>query len=168
VHSDRFTEPPLLAQCDTEVVQRRSLPVLVTKLPEDVGCLVEHLQEEALQLADELLADIELSRAPTGKYVMKAMRLARLAKNHEAQEWLEYELNGVPNSPDGRRWMTTTRRWVKAEGSQGYWSSAAAIEAQVRAVEATMAGMGTTLISRDYAIPANRQRNDSLAASAVR
>ncbi|MEV6622453.1 hypothetical protein AB0M83_09440 [Amycolatopsis sp. NPDC051106] len=63
--------------------------------------------------------------------------------------------------------MTTTRRWVKAEGSQGYWSIAAAIEAQVRAVEATMAGMGTTPISRDYAIPANRQRNESLAASAI-
>ena len=121
-------------------------------------------QDEAMRLADELLTDIELSRASTGKYLMKATRLARLTKNDQAQEWLGYELAGVPNSPSGRTWMTKMRRWIDQEKGEGYWSSAPALEAHQRAIEATMAGMGTTPISGEMAIPANRERNQSLAS----
>lgn len=42
-------------------------------------------QAEALKLADELLADIELSRLSADKCLLKGTRLARLVLDEEAQ-----------------------------------------------------------------------------------
>lgn len=79
-------------------------------------------QEEALALAEALLTDVELSETSTAKRVLKAMRLARLMQDETAQEWLRFEINGVPNSAQGREWMTRVRRWTDREAQKGFWA----------------------------------------------
>jgi hypothetical protein len=86
-------------------------------------------QQEALKLAEGLLTDIELSETSTSKRVMKAVRLARLMRDDAAQEWLGFEINGLPGSDAGMRHMTRTRRWTNKEENKGWWAPAASIEA---------------------------------------
>jgi AbiTii len=49
---------------------------------------------QALVLAEELLADIELSRIPPQDMARKSYRLARLLDDQEAMAWLYHEVNG--------------------------------------------------------------------------
>jgi hypothetical protein len=54
-------------------------------------------REEALALAEELLADIELSRLPSAEVARKASRLARLVDDNDAMTWLRFEVAGYPS-----------------------------------------------------------------------
>jgi hypothetical protein len=49
---------------------------------------------EALGLADELLADIELGRLPPQDVARKTYRLARVLDDQDAMAWLHFEVNG--------------------------------------------------------------------------
>jgi AbiTii len=62
--------------------------------------------EEALTLAEELLADIELSRGTLTSIALKASRLARLLNDEDAQEIFQYEASGYPAEPtmSAERW----------------------------------------------------------------
>jgi hypothetical protein len=57
--------------------------------------------KEALELASELLADIELNRAPLASAALKASRLARLLNDFDAQEVFKHEASGYPSTPTG-------------------------------------------------------------------
>jgi hypothetical protein len=57
--------------------------------------------QEAVQLASEILADIELSRIPLVTICLKAARLARLLNDFDSQQIFGYEANGYPATPDG-------------------------------------------------------------------
>ncbi len=59
-------------------------------------------KEAALALADEVLADIELSRLPPVQVVRKASRLARLLNDEEAMTWLAYETTGYTLNEDNK------------------------------------------------------------------
>lgn len=50
--------------------------------------------DEALDLTEAILADIEYSRIPLEETLLKCSRLARLADDREATEWLQQELGG--------------------------------------------------------------------------
>ncbi|MFI5563350.1 hypothetical protein ACIA2T_29050 [Amycolatopsis japonica] len=115
-------------------------------------------QNEALSLAKDLLADIELTRAPVSKTLMKAMRLARLSRNSEAQVWLGYEINGVPKTSDGRAWMDKTGRWDKQEEEVGYLLSAPALEAHRSSAASVISVMDSTSLSGEWVLVANRDR----------
>src|SRR5690349_18539319 len=54
-------------------------------------------REAALALADELLADIELSQLYPGEIARKAFRLARLLDDQAAMGWLRFEVIGYPS-----------------------------------------------------------------------
>ncbi|WP_429240928.1 hypothetical protein [Erwinia aphidicola] len=54
--------------------------------------------EHELELAKELLDDIELSRSSTETIILKASRLARLCGTDEFQKWLTYEMRGYPGN----------------------------------------------------------------------
>jgi hypothetical protein len=69
-------------------------------------------QQEALALAEVLMTDIELSQTATAKHVLKGMRLARLMRDEVAQQWLGFEIDGIPGTPEGLKWMTRARRWT--------------------------------------------------------
>jgi len=49
---------------------------------------------QALALAEEILADIELSRIPPIEVARKTYRLARVLDDQDAIEWLRFEVNG--------------------------------------------------------------------------
>ena len=72
-------------------------------------------QDEALQIAEDLFTDIELSRSSTARRALKAQRLARLTRNAKAMEWLGFELEVVPRTEAGRAWMSRTGRWTPGE-----------------------------------------------------
>lgn len=61
----------------------------------------QQIKEEALQLADETLKDIELSRLPMANIVLKASRLARLVNDFDLEKIFEYEAGGYPMKKDG-------------------------------------------------------------------
>jgi hypothetical protein len=49
---------------------------------------------QALALAEDILADIELSRIPPIEVARKTYRLARLLDDQDAIDWLRFEVNG--------------------------------------------------------------------------
>lgn len=57
--------------------------------------------EQALQLSEEILANIELSEIPLSNIALKASRLARLLDNFEEQKVFQYEASGYPSTPNG-------------------------------------------------------------------
>jgi hypothetical protein len=78
-------------------------------------------QAEALKLAEELLADIELTRLSPEQCILKGVRLARLASDEDAQIWLGYELHGYDTAaPRWRELMAMTNRWSNEEKTKAY------------------------------------------------
>jgi hypothetical protein len=89
---------------------RRQSPVNLAPSREIGSETVPSRREEALSLADELLADIELARLAPGEIARKSFRLARLLDDAEAMTWLRFEVGGYPNTgltPDA--WAAATR-----------------------------------------------------------
>ena len=67
---------------------------------------------EAEALSGEILRDIELSQTPLSVVVLKALRLARLVNDFEAQQILEWESGGYPRAAKGvtqEVWSTAAR-----------------------------------------------------------
>ena len=56
---------------------------------------------EAETLSGEMLRDIELSQTPLSLVVLKALRLARILNDFEAQQIFEWESGGYPIGPTG-------------------------------------------------------------------
>lgn len=77
-------------------------------------------REEALRLAEELLADIELERIKPASVARKASRLARLIDDVEAIEWLGFEVSGFPNAGSGK---LTPDEWGAAVRSGRHYVS---------------------------------------------
>lgn len=77
----------------------------------------------ALNLAEELLADIELSRMSPIDVARKTSRLARMLDDTEAMFWLYYEVSGYPKGEDGLNsyaWKAAVRshRVFKKDGKE--------------------------------------------------
>lgn len=61
----------------------------------------QKIKKEALALAEETLADIELSRLPIANIALKASRLSRLVNEFELEKIFEYEVSGYPYTAQG-------------------------------------------------------------------
>jgi hypothetical protein len=126
-------------------------------------------QAEALKLAEELLADIELSRLGAEQCILKGVRLARLVSDEDAQGWLRYELHGYEtSSPRWNELMTMTGRWSDGERTKGYTSSLPALQAMVGAERDKLTALQSTSLSGDSIIPAQNNRFAQLNASAAK
>lgn len=120
-------------------------------------------QEEALRIAEEVLADIELKRLKASEVVLKASRLARLAGHDELTEFLACERNGYTGSE--AKWIKRAGRSA-AEGKY-YNASIAKVEANLEAAhEAINAMRGGGNYSGDYITVASRQHDDRIASQA--
>lgn len=86
-----------------------------------------------LDLAQELLDDIELSRLSGEQLLLKSSRLARYVGSEEIKTWLTMELKGYDSSPIGRKYMSRTGRWINREEETGYWGPLAQQEAALEA-----------------------------------
>lgn len=116
------------------------------------------------------MTDIELSRSGTPAHVMKAARLARITRNAEAQEWLGWEMSGVPNTSAGRLWMTATNRWTDREQQKGYWAAASSIQSEADAHRGALAGHSAPAnLAGDYVNVAmtNRARNINTISTGI-
>ena len=86
-----------------------------------------------LELARELLDDIELSRLAPEQLLLKASRLARIVDDAGVRTWLGFELRGYPNSEIGRKCMDLMGRWTDKSKDLGYWNPLAAINGTIAA-----------------------------------
>jgi hypothetical protein len=125
-------------------------------------------QEEALRVAEELLADIELERLKASEIVLKASRLARLVGQDDLMEFVGYERNGYPTDGSANRWIDRSGRWSSSEKGKFYSVSISKVEALLassqQAVEALRGGGN---FSGDFIIPASRLHDDRIDSHAT-
>lgn len=102
----------------------------------------QNKSEHIVQLAKELLDDIELSRLSGEPLILRATRLARLINSEEIQSWLQYELKGYTCENELEiKYITKTGRWANEdededdEEDRTYWESFAQQEAAIQALE---------------------------------
>jgi AbiTii len=130
---------------------------------------MEPLSDHKLELASELLTDIELGRISADKVLLKASRLARIIGDEQTLAWLHYELYGY-NSTDelSVNYMGWTGRWTDFDKKLGWWHGLAQIEAQIDAYRAKLDTLRLPDIASDYAAVAlNQIRQDSQATSTI-
>lgn len=123
-----------------------------------------------IELARDLLDDIELGRARGEGLILKASRLARWVGDDDVQSWLQFEMGGYNSTdPASLRYMTLTGRWTNYEKKQGYWGPLAQQEAAIAAFEAKLSVMRIPDSSSSYAgaIVANVINNMTATANAI-
>lgn len=96
---------------------------------------VESAAQAQLTLARDLVDDIELSRLAPEQLLLKALRLARFVRDEAAIEWLNYELNGYPNTPAAAAWMRRFGRFTNEELAFGYWLPLAGISGTIASTQ---------------------------------
>jgi len=79
---------------------------------------------EALKLAEEILADIELNRIPLTQIALKTNRLARLLGDYEFQKIMQLETSGYPTTTkgftqEGWHYATISGRVKERKGRDG-------------------------------------------------
>jgi hypothetical protein len=72
--------------------------------------------DEARALVPTLLNDLETVTVKTEGILMKAKRLARLMRDEDAQQWLEYELSGYSKEHFDSRCLGTCEKYAKRSG----------------------------------------------------
>lgn len=131
-----------------------------------------------LELAKELLDDLELSRLSGEALILKASRLARLCGTEIFQKWLSYEMKGYYSDVDlSLKYMGLTGRWTNKEEKLGYWGPLANIEAAINTEKMKLDGMispnisGTQnglLINREHNTVRNTIANNISKLSTIR
>lgn len=128
-------------------------------------------QAHARELAEQLLADIELSRTEAEPALLKASRLARLISDDESLRWLELELHGYDFTSATRPMLKRMCRLFKNEkGEERAWlQSLGSIEATIRAEQARVQSMKAPSLSGDGLIVAlnNAHRQINNATSTI-
>jgi hypothetical protein len=94
------------------------------------------LPSHIIDLAHDLIDDIELSRLPAEQLLLKTARLARLVEDDEVAKWLRFELNGYYNDPDSRALMLRLGRLDSADAQYGYFQHFAGISGAITAMQA--------------------------------
>lgn len=121
-------------------------------------------QDEALRIADELLADIELQRLKASEIVLKASRVARLVGQEELIELLGFERKGYPTDGSAFKWIEKTGRWSDQKAEKFFPLSISKIEALLASSqEAIEALQGGGNYSGDYALVASEKHDNRIA-----
>lgn len=108
--------------------------------------------EHILELAKELLDDIELSRTSAESLILKASRLARWVGSEEIRYWLKLEMGGYNRSSEiSLKYMGITGRWTNKEKKTGYWGPLAQQVASIEAEKTKLSSLRTPDSSGDWA-----------------
>jgi hypothetical protein len=119
-------------------------------------------RSHALELADEMLADIELSRLPIDALLLKGARLARLTNDDEFSEWIAKELGGYYATDfNGKFWNLTGRGSNKDDG---IYTGGARLSSFVTTLEEEMKNMQLPSVSGDGAAIAIRETRSHIAS----
>lgn len=122
--------------------------------------------DHILELAKELLDDIELGRTDAERLLLKASRLARWVGSDEIRYWLKLELGGYNSTnPLSLQYMGITGRWLDREKGTGYWGPLAQQEASISAEKAKLTALRVPDTSGDYANIAIQHVTGAMTAS---
>jgi hypothetical protein len=127
----------------------------------------ESQSEYIVELARELLDDIELGRLPSDALLLKCSRLARLAGADEIEEWLAYEKAGYNGTEAlSLKYVSLTGRWIDRDKAIAYWGPLAQQEAAIAALQAKLQALRVPDISLSTA-NANPIVNVGLSATSA-
>lgn len=122
-------------------------------------------QEEALRVAEEVLADIELKRLKASEIALKASRVARLVGHEALTEFLGYERDGYPLDGSAKEWIGRAGRWSSDDDGKFFPQSIAKIDAQLAgAYEALEALRGGGNYSGDSVVIAAREHDQRISS----
>ena len=122
--------------------------------------------EHILELAKELLDDVELSRLSAESLLLKASRLARWVGSDEIKQWIKFEMQGYNSSdPVSLKYMGLTGRWIDQEKNSGYWGPLAQQEAKISAQNIKLKSMATPDTSGDWAFRVMQMHEQQLNAT---
>ena len=122
--------------------------------------------EHILELAKELLDDVELSRLSAESLLLKASRLARWVGSDEIKQWIKFEMQGYNSSdPVSLKYMGLTGRWIDQEKDSGYWGPLAQQEAKISAQNIKLKSMATPDTSGDWAFSVMQMHEQQLNAT---
>lgn len=104
--------------------------------------------EEAKSIAKLLLDDLELANSSAERILMKAIRLARLMRDNDAQAWLQLEATGYPDGFDFSS-LGTCQKYAQSgsrfEADGKYWpASLPEIEAYLETDKAILDSIRST------------------------
>lgn len=122
-------------------------------------------QEEALRIAEELLADIELRRLKGSEVVLKASRLARLVGHGQLTEFLGWERDGYHGDGSDKHWIGRAGRWSSDDKEKFYPAPLVKIESAIDAARQalqTLSGGGN--YSGEHASIAAREHDQKINA----
>jgi AbiTii len=125
--------------------------------------------QEALRVAEELLADIELRRLKASEIILKATRLARLVGQDDLLTFLKLEREGYPTDGSVNGWIGRADRWDPEGKTEGVFYPAplsrieATLQGQQGAIEALKGGGN---YSGEYASIAGREHDQKITALA--
>jgi hypothetical protein len=126
--------------------------------------MAEDRNTHALQLSEELLADLELERVSLGALVLKASRLARIMEDDDAIAWLACERGGYQaDTPNCAKWVTVTGRWADREKGTWWGFPAAQLESMIEADKAMLESLKLPNLSGDFVTIAIRETRQDQA-----
>jgi hypothetical protein len=122
--------------------------------------------EHILELARELLDDIELSRLSAEALLLKASRLARWVGSEEIKCWIGLEMKGYNSTNEiSLKYMGKTGRWTKKDEGKGYWGPLAQHEAAIEAENVKRRSISTPDTSGDWAFRVMKMHEQQLATT---
>lgn len=128
--------------------------------------MVQSRSEHILELAKELLDDIELSRMSAESLLLKASRLARWVGSDEIKYWINLEMKGYNVSNEiSLKYMGITGRWTNKKEKKGYWGPLAQHEAALEAQNIKLRSLSTPDTSGDWAFRVMQMHQDQMAAT---
>jgi hypothetical protein len=108
--------------------------------------------KHVLDLARELLDDIELGRTDAERLLLKTSRLVRWVGSQEVRDWIQLELRGYNSSdPTSIKYMNLTGRWIDVDKNTAYWGPLAQQEASINAEKAKLVSLRLPDVGGDYA-----------------
>lgn len=128
--------------------------------------LQQSRSEHILELAKELLDDIELSRLSAESLLLKASRLARWVGSDEIKYWINLEMKGYNGSNEiSLKYMGITGRWKNREEKKGYWGPLAQHEAALEAQNIKLRSLSTPDTSGDWAFRVMQMHQEQMAST---
>jgi hypothetical protein len=122
--------------------------------------------EHILELAKELLDDIELSRIPVESLLLKASRLARWVGSDEIKYWINLEMQGYNSTNEiSLKYMGITGRWTDQKEGEGYWGPLAQQESALQAENIKLQGMSTPNTSGDWGLRVMSMHQNDMVSS---
>jgi hypothetical protein len=113
--------------------------------------VVQSRSEHILELAKELLDDIELGRLSAEALLLKSSRLARWVGSDEVKHWIDFEMKGYNSTdPTSLKYMGITGRWINKDEGKGYWGPLAQHESAIEAENIKLRSMTTPNTGGDF------------------